>query len=73
MGIYSINKPEWVITEQGCNGFSLCLVPLYDTLGHNACSYIIQHAELRVVLCSSDKVKSVSSFAPFDFVDVFTC
>jgi long-chain acyl-CoA synthetase len=40
IGIYSQNRPEWVLTEQGCYCYSLVLVPLYDTLGPDACAYI---------------------------------
>ena len=32
---------QWVVVEQSCNCFSRVLVPLYDTLGPEAVSYII--------------------------------
>lgn len=32
---------QWVITEQACYFFSMVTVPLYDTLGPEACSFII--------------------------------
>lgn len=50
IGIYSLNRPEWVITEQACYFFSMVTIPLYDTLGPEACSYIINQAEIRVVI-----------------------
>lgn len=37
VGIYSINRVEWVVSEQAVNAWSLVLVPLYDTLGSEAC------------------------------------
>ncbi|KAG8184592.1 hypothetical protein JTE90_005206 [Oedothorax gibbosus] len=54
VGIYSINRPEWVITEHACFRQSAILVPLYDTLGPDACSYIINQAEIQVVVCDSE-------------------
>uniref|UniRef100_A0A915HQ86 long-chain-fatty-acid--CoA ligase n=1 Tax=Romanomermis culicivorax TaxID=13658 RepID=A0A915HQ86_ROMCU len=51
IGIYSKNRPEWVITEQACYFFSMVTVPLYDTLGPEACSFIINQTEIRVVVC----------------------
>jgi len=57
IGIYSINKVEWLLTEHAANAFSLCIVPLYDTLGPDVCSFIVNQAELSVVICSGDKVE----------------
>lgn len=42
IGIYSQNCPEWVLTEQGAYCYSMVIVPLYDTLGPDACAYIIK-------------------------------
>jgi long-chain acyl-CoA synthetase len=59
VGIYSINRAEWVITEQACNAYSLCLVPLYDSLGPQVVSFILEEAEISIVVCTSDKTKSL--------------
>lgn len=32
---------QYFITEQGCYMYSMCIVPLYDTLGVEACNHII--------------------------------
>jgi len=63
LGIYSINRVEWVLTEEGCNAYSFCIVPLYDTLGPEACAFIINQTELAVIVCSSDKVKGLLNAA----------
>lgn len=42
VGIYSQNCPEWVLSEQGAYCYSMVIVPLYDTLGPDACAYIIK-------------------------------
>ncbi|XP_046419326.1 long-chain-fatty-acid--CoA ligase 5 isoform X1 [Neodiprion pinetum] len=55
IGLYSQNCPEWVLTEQACYNYSLVVVPLYDTLGPDACAYIINQAEISLVVCEDDK------------------
>ncbi|CAK7294845.1 Long-chain-fatty-acid--CoA ligase 1 [Vulpes lagopus] len=49
IGIFAQNRPEWVIIEQGCFAYSMVVVPLYDTLGTEAITYIINKAELSLV------------------------
>ncbi|CAD5227713.1 unnamed protein product [Bursaphelenchus xylophilus] len=53
IGIYSKNRPEWVIVEQAAYNFNNVLVPLYDTLGPDACSFIVNQAEIKIVFCDS--------------------
>lgn len=54
-GIYSLNRPEWILCELACFTFSMVTVTLYDTLGPEACSYIVNQSELQWVACSDDK------------------
>ncbi|ORZ33858.1 long-chain-fatty-acid-CoA ligase [Catenaria anguillulae PL171] len=56
LGLYSVNRPEWLIADIGCHSYSAVSVSLYDTLGPEALQFIINHAELRVVVCSADKL-----------------
>uniref|UniRef100_A0A8I5U400 Long-chain-fatty-acid--CoA ligase n=1 Tax=Pongo abelii TaxID=9601 RepID=A0A8I5U400_PONAB len=49
IGIFAQNRPEWVIIEQGCFAYSMVVVPLYDTLGNEAITYIVNKAELSLV------------------------
>ena len=53
VGIYSVNCREWVLCDLACHAFSMVDVPLYDTLGADAVSYITNHAELQAICCSS--------------------
>lgn len=53
--IYSQNRPEWILCEQGCYNYSLVLVPLYDTLGPDACAFIINQTEAQLVVVEDDK------------------
>uniref|UniRef100_A0AC11BRE2 Acyl-CoA synthetase long chain family member 1 n=1 Tax=Ovis aries TaxID=9940 RepID=A0AC11BRE2_SHEEP len=44
-----LSYKQWVIIEQGCFTYSMVIVPLYDTLGTEAITYIINKAELSLV------------------------
>lgn len=54
IGIYSQNRPEWILLEQGAYCYSLVIVPLYDTLGQDACSFIITQTNMTVALIEDD-------------------
>ncbi|ESO84094.1 hypothetical protein LOTGIDRAFT_211037 [Lottia gigantea] len=59
VGIYTANRVEWVTSEQACNMYSMVIVALYDTLGPDACKYIINLTEMETVIC--DTAKKVQS------------
>ncbi|XP_077999340.1 long-chain-fatty-acid--CoA ligase 1-like [Glandiceps talaboti] len=64
VGIYSVNRLEWGLTEQACMMYSMVLIPLYDTLGPDACSFIINQAEIADIVCdTAAKVKLLLSKA----------
>ncbi|KAJ2609682.1 medium-chain fatty acid-CoA ligase faa2 [Coemansia sp. RSA 1365] len=56
LGIYSINRAEWLLTEFAGFRSSKYSVALYDTLGAESVEYIVQHAGVAVIVCSIDKV-----------------
>ena len=55
IGLFSINRSEWVVTEQACYRSSLIVVPLYDTLGDEAIEYIIKKTEISILFTTSEK------------------
>ncbi|XP_017780767.1 PREDICTED: long-chain-fatty-acid--CoA ligase 5 isoform X2 [Nicrophorus vespilloides] len=55
VGIYAQNCPEWIIAEQAIYCYSMVLVPLYDTLGPDACAFIIKQVDMHVVICEDDQ------------------
>uniref|UniRef100_A0A8C6XP47 Long-chain-fatty-acid--CoA ligase n=1 Tax=Naja naja TaxID=35670 RepID=A0A8C6XP47_NAJNA len=55
IGLFSQNRPEWVIIEQGCYTYSMVLVPLYDTLGADAITFIVNKADITVVFCDKSE------------------
>ena len=53
IGVYARNRPEWIIIEHGTYTFNNILVPLYETLGAEACGFIINQTEIRIVFCDT--------------------
>ena len=50
VGIYAKNRPEWVLMEQACFCYDMVTVPLYDTLGEEACDFIIEQTDMTLIL-----------------------
>ncbi|XP_060914826.1 long-chain-fatty-acid--CoA ligase 1a isoform X2 [Labrus mixtus] len=60
IGIFSQNRPEWTISELACYTYSMVAVPLYDTLGTEAISYVIDKASIATVICDvPDKARMI--------------
>lgn len=59
LGIWATNRPEWSISEISCNYNNLISVPLYDTLGPDAVEYVINHAEIQIVVCSANHIATL--------------
>lgn len=53
IGIYAKNRPEWVIIEHATYNFSNILVPLYETLGAEACAFSLNQTEIQIVFCDT--------------------
>ena len=63
LGIYSINRAEWLIAENGAYFQKLTVVSLYDTLGAESVTYILTQAEISTVVCSKDKIAKLLEVA----------
>ncbi|PNY27793.1 Long chain acyl-CoA synthetase 7, peroxisomal [Tolypocladium capitatum] len=64
VGIWSLNRAEWQITDLALASQSLYAVSLYETLGPDATEYIINHAELTCVVCSLPHIPLLLKLAP---------
>uniref|UniRef100_A0A1I7X8E0 long-chain-fatty-acid--CoA ligase n=1 Tax=Heterorhabditis bacteriophora TaxID=37862 RepID=A0A1I7X8E0_HETBA len=76
IGIYAKNRPEWVITELAAYNFSNVIVPIYETLGFDACVFILNQTEMQIVVCdTSAKALGTSLFnhvlTIYDFLSIF--
>jgi len=61
VGICAVNRAEWTMAALANYSQKLITVALYDTLGADALEYIVNHAEVKVVFSSADKLKQVIS------------
>ncbi|KAH9495262.1 Long-chain-fatty-acid--CoA ligase 1, partial [Bulinus truncatus] len=65
IGIYATNRPEWTIADYGSHLYSMVPVPLYDTLGLDACKFIINQCEIEVIIVDNEaRVKTLVSLKP---------
>ncbi len=55
VGIFAKNRVEWVLTQQACEHYSFVNVPLYDTLGPEAISFILAQTQLKLVVCDDSE------------------
>ncbi|CAI2308543.1 unnamed protein product [Caenorhabditis sp. 36 PRJEB53466] len=51
IGIYAKNRPEWIVTEFATYNYSNVIVPIYETLGSEASVFILNQAEIKIVVC----------------------
>ncbi|KAJ1552375.1 Long chain acyl-CoA synthetase 7 peroxisomal, partial [Cladochytrium tenue] len=64
IGLFAINRVEWVIAEHACFMFSLVTVPLYDTLGSEAIEYICTQTKLGLTFATKDKAAVMLKLKP---------
>ncbi|OAY27923.1 long chain acyl-CoA synthetase 6, peroxisomal [Manihot esculenta] len=62
IGLYFINRPEWLLVDHACSAYSFISVPLYDTLGPDAVKYIANHADIRAIFCLPQILTPLLSF-----------
>ncbi|XP_031397771.1 long chain acyl-CoA synthetase 6, peroxisomal-like [Punica granatum] len=62
IGLYFINRPEWLIVDHACSAYSYISVPLYDTLGPDAVKYIVNHAAVQAIFCVPETLNLLLSF-----------
>ncbi|KAI9245226.1 hypothetical protein BDA99DRAFT_447971 [Phascolomyces articulosus] len=60
IGVYSVNRPEWTMTEQACYRQGFIIVALYDTLGAEAIDYIVNQTEMEFIVASADKLANIT-------------
>ncbi|KAJ1354958.1 hypothetical protein KIN20_012058 [Parelaphostrongylus tenuis] len=62
VGIYAKNRAEWLISALACVSQSIIVVPLYDTLGSDAISFIVSQTEISVVIADTmEKARNLAS------------
>ncbi|CAF2089335.1 unnamed protein product [Brassica napus] len=62
VGLYFINRPEWLAVDHACAAYSFISVPLYDTLGPDAVKFVVNHATLQAIFCVPQTLNTLLSF-----------
>ncbi|KAK9293051.1 hypothetical protein L1049_021035 [Liquidambar formosana] len=62
IGLYFVNRPEWMIVDHACSAYSYISVPLYDTLGPDAVKYIVNHADVQAIFCVPETLNTLLAF-----------
>ena len=52
IGLWSPNSPEWQITDLAATSQGCFTVSIYDTLGPSTTEFIINHAQIKGIVCS---------------------
>eukprot|EP00727_Mastigamoeba_balamuthi_P011868 m51a1_g7303 hypothetical protein (681) ;mRNA; f:92149-94940 len=64
LGIFSVNRIEWTVTDMASAVSGIVTVPFYDSLGAERVAMIINETEISTVVCSRDKVDMLLGIAP---------
>lgn len=67
IGLWSPNRPEWQITDLAAVSQGCYTVSIYDTLGPTTTEFIVNHALIKVIVCSLN-VSCVSTSARKDVI-----
>ncbi|EOY11329.1 hypothetical protein QUC31_009533 [Theobroma cacao] len=62
VGLYFINRPEWLVVDHACAAYSYTSVPLYDTLGPDAVNYVVNHSGIQAIFCVPQTLNTLLSF-----------
>eukprot|EP00605_Chrysophyceae_sp_TOSAG23-4_P000537 GSChrysophyteH1.ASY1.ANO1.606.1 assembled CDS len=63
LGIYMKNCTYWTVAEYACYSMSAATVPIYDTLGKDTVSYVINHTNMKACICSPREVSRLCEAA----------
>lgn len=67
LGIFSINRKEWVLSDMACVQFNFVSVPLVVTLDDETLVFILNQSELRCVIAAPElagKIVNISHKCP---------
>ena len=64
LGLFLKNCSAWVIAEQACYSQSAVTIPLYETLGLESLSFIINQCGLQSILCSTKELNMIDLVIP---------
>lgn len=59
VAVYAKNIVEYVILDAACSLYGITTVPIYDTLGEEACEFMFKQTNLTTVFCTHNHYKGL--------------
>lgn len=59
IGIFSKNREEWQILDFANVLYGNTMVPIYDTLGPDTISYVLNHSKIKSLFCTKIALTSL--------------
>jgi long-chain acyl-CoA synthetase len=59
VAIYSKNSPEYIFLDAACTLYGITSVPIYDTLGEEACEFMFEQTNLTTVFATTEHIKGL--------------
>ena len=63
LGIYSKNRPEWLLSYFGAIRDSITIVTIYDTLGDQALEFIFTQTKIKTIVIEAKSLKTILKLA----------
>lgn len=54
VGIFSENRPKWIVCEQACNAFNFISIPIHDS-GTDFLREVFTQSKIEIIICSRPK------------------
>ena len=59
VGVFSKNREEWVILDLANGLYNKVMVPIYETLGPESISYVLNHSEIKTCFCDKNGISTL--------------
>ncbi|ORY50230.1 acetyl-CoA synthetase-like protein [Rhizoclosmatium globosum] len=56
IGLFALNRAEWIIAEQACFAISAITIPLFDMLSQDALKHILVQTGMETIIATRDKL-----------------
>ncbi|KAJ2724442.1 medium-chain fatty acid-CoA ligase faa2 [Coemansia sp. Benny D115] len=74
LGLYSVNRAEWLLAELSAIRSRRYTVGICDTVGVDCAEYIMNHSDLKVIVCSIDKIpRMLERMQHTPYIKVIVC
>lgn len=65
IGVFTKNRPEWLMLEYTNFLYKFTLVPFYDTLGPQSISFVLEQTKVETIFISEQSLKVILNCKEF--------